>query len=70
MVRLSFKNFTGLSYTGSTHALGACRLGSIPSSPTNSDIFQIEAEATLNLIIDTVKKIADALGVGIDDLMK
>ena len=25
----------GLSYTGSTHALGACRLGSIPSSPTN-----------------------------------
>ena len=29
------KNFSGLSYTGSTHALGACWLGSIPSSPTN-----------------------------------
>ena len=24
----------GLSYTGSTHVLGTCRLGSIPSSPT------------------------------------
>jgi hypothetical protein len=23
----------GPSYTGSTHALGACRLGSIPSGP-------------------------------------
>ena len=28
--------YYGPSYTGSTHALGACRLGSIPSSPINS----------------------------------
>ena len=29
---------SGLSYTGSTSALGADRLGSIPSSPTNLNI--------------------------------
>ena len=28
----------GLSYTGSTHVLGTCRLGSIPSSPTMLDL--------------------------------
>ena len=28
----------GVSYTGSTHALGACRLGSIPSTPTRNTI--------------------------------
>lgn len=27
-----------MSYTGSTHALGACRLGSIPSTPTRNTI--------------------------------
>lgn len=26
--------YRGASYTGSTHASGACRLGSIPSAPT------------------------------------
>ena len=33
-------------------------------------IAKIEAGATPNPTIDTVKKIADALGVSLDDLMK
>lgn len=33
-------------------------------------ITKIESGATLDPRIETVKKIADALGVGIDDLMK
>jgi len=33
-------------------------------------IAKIEAGSTPNPIIDTVKKIADALGVSLDDLMK
>ena len=33
-------------------------------------IARIEAEATPNPTIETVKKIADALGVSLDDLMK
>ena len=33
-------------------------------------IVKIEAGSTPNLTIDTVKKIADALGVSLDDLMK
>lgn len=28
--------YIGVSYTGSTHASGACRLGSIPSTPTRN----------------------------------
>jgi hypothetical protein len=34
-------SFLGLSYTGSTPALGAGRLGSIPSSPTNNSRLQL-----------------------------
>ncbi|PIR77445.1 MAG: hypothetical protein COU30_02435 [Candidatus Magasanikbacteria bacterium CG10_big_fil_rev_8_21_14_0_10_38_6] len=33
-------------------------------------IAKIEASSTLNPTISTVKKIADALGVSLDDLMK
>ena len=33
-------------------------------------IAKIEAGSTLNPTIETVKKIADALGVSLDDLMK
>lgn len=33
-------------------------------------IAKIEAGATLNPTIETVKKIADALGVSLDDLMR
>lgn len=33
-------------------------------------IAKIEAGATLNPTIETVKKIADALGVSLDDLLK
>ena len=33
-------------------------------------IAKIEAGATPNPTIDTVKKIADALGVGVDELLK
>ena len=35
---------SGLSYTGSTPALGAGRLGSIPSSPTNQDISNFQGK--------------------------
>ena len=34
------------------------------------ELEEIEAGATPNPTIDTVKKIADALGVSLDDLMK
>jgi len=34
------------------------------------DIAKIEAGATPNPTIETVKKIADALGMSLDDLMK
>lgn len=33
-------------------------------------VAKIEAGSTLNPTIDTVKKLADALGVSLDDLMK
>jgi len=40
------------------------------ASITLHTITKIESGATLDPRIGTVKKIADALGVGIDDLMK
>ncbi len=40
------------------------------ASITLHTITKIESGATSNPTIDTVKKIADALGVSIDDLMK
>jgi len=46
----------------------------VQARPTESLVFhtiaKIKAGSTPNPTIDTVKKIADALGVGIDDLMK
>ena len=37
---------------------------------TYNTIIKIESGATYNPRVETLKKIADALGVGIDDLMK
>lgn len=39
-------------------------------SYANNTIAKIEAGSTPNPTIDTVKKIADALGVSLDDLME
>jgi len=41
-----------------------------PSLSANNTIIKIESWATYNPRVETLKQIANALGVGIDDLMK
>ena len=57
----------GLSYSGSTGAWGASSLGSIPSSPT---IMKVESGTVNKPTVQTMAKIAKALGVSIEELIR
>ena len=65
--------FFGVSYTGSTPALGAGRLGSIPSSPTKLDILAVlfgdKVEKFSIIIIRKLKNTADGDFVLIDRIL-